>query len=151
MSAPVAQTESIPQPETPVAKPRPRLRVWPAVVIALAYWVAIATIVKLDMVISQTFFSTVITSFVTGLAFIVWLYSRRALPGKDRLILLAALIVATALVIVLGDPSVGPMGLIFAGPGILCTAAAVWLLIARKWSPAVIRNGLLVLLALVWG
>lgn len=151
MSAPMAQTESIPQPETPVAKPRPRLRVWPAVVIALAYWVAIATIVKLDMVISQTFFSTVITSFVTGLAFIVWLYSRRALPGKDRLILLAALIVATALVIVLGDPSVGPMGLIFAGPGILCTAAAVWLLIARKWSPAVIRNGLLVLLALVWG
>jgi outer membrane protein assembly factor BamB len=151
MSAPVAQTETIPQPEMPVARPQPRLRVWPAVVIAVAYWVAIATIMRLDMVISQTFFSTVITSFVTGLAFMVWLYSRRALPGKDRLILLAALIVATALVIVLGDPSVGPIGLLFAGPGVLCTAAAVWLLIARKWSPRVIRNGLLVLLVLVWG
>src|ERR1700677_974729 len=130
MSAPVAQTESIPQPVTPVAKPRPRLRVWPALVIAVAYWVAIATIMRLDMVISQTFFSTVITSFVTGLVFMVWLYSRRALPGGDRLILLAALIVATAVVIALGDPSVGPIGLIFAGTGMLCTAAAVWLLIA---------------------
>ena len=136
----------------PVAKPRPRLRVWPAVAIAVAYWVAIATITRLDMVISQTFFATVIASFVTGMVFMLWLYSRlAALPGKDRLILLAALIIASAVVIALGDPSVGPMGLIFAGPGILCTAAAVWLLIARKWSTTVIRNGLLVVLALVWG
>jgi outer membrane protein assembly factor BamB len=151
MSAPVAQTNAIPQPQVPFAKPRPRLRVWPAVAIAVAYWVAIATIMKLDMVISQTFFSTVITSFITGLAFMLWLYSRRALPGKDRLMLLAALIIATAVVIALGDPSVGPVGLIFAGPGILCTAAAVWLLIARKWSTPVIRNGLLLVLVLVWG
>ena len=43
------------------------------------------------------------------------------------------------------------MGIVFAGPGILCTAWAVWLLVARKWSPSVIRNGLLVLLVLVWG
>jgi outer membrane protein assembly factor BamB len=151
MSAPVTQSETIPQPDTPVAKPRPRLRVWPAVVIAVAYWVAFATIMLLDMVISSTFFATVIVSFVTGLAFMIWLYSRRALPGKERLILFAALVVATVIVIALGDPSVGPVGLLFAGPGFLCTAAAVWLLIARKWSPRVIRNGLLVLLVLIWG
>ncbi len=71
MSVPVAQTDSIPQPAMPVAKPRPRLRVWPAVVIAVAYWVAMVTIMRLDMVISQTFFSTVIASFVTGLAFMI--------------------------------------------------------------------------------
>jgi outer membrane protein assembly factor BamB len=151
MSAPATQSETIQQTDTPVARPRPQLRVWPAVVIAVAYWVAIVTVMRLDMVISLTFFSTVITSFVTGLAFMIWLYSRRALPAKDRLILFAGLVVATAVVLAQGDSSVGPVGLLFAGPGVLCTAAAIWLLIARKWSPRVIRNGLLVLLALVWG
>ncbi|HXY34926.1 MAG TPA: hypothetical protein VEI07_11910, partial [Planctomycetaceae bacterium] len=149
MSAPQIEAAPIPELQPPAAASPRVLRVWPAVVIAAGYWVAMTVISQLDLVISHGFFSAVGASLLTGLLFLTWLLTRRAIPGRDRLILCFALIVAGAIVKFLGDGSVGVVGLLFAGPGFLCTGWAVWLLIARRWSPATIRNGLLVVLALV--
>ncbi|HET6328565.1 MAG TPA: PQQ-binding-like beta-propeller repeat protein [Planctomycetaceae bacterium] len=151
MSTAQTNAEVAAQPsQTPVARSPRVLRVWPAVAIAVAYWLAILVISRLDLVISTTFFATVITSVLTGFVFLIWLLSRRAIPGRDRLMVLFALVGGTVLVNYLSDASVGVMGILFAGPGVLCTAWAAWLLGARKWSPTVIRNGLLIVLALVW-
>jgi outer membrane protein assembly factor BamB len=151
MSAPQVESETIPLDSTPAAAPRRVLRVWPAVVIAAAYWVAIFVASRLDLVIYKGFFAAMISGLLAGLLFTVWFYSRRAIPGKDRLLLFFAVIAMGAVVAVLSDSSVGIQGVLFAGPGVLCTAWALWLLIARKWSPATVRNGLLVALVLVWG
>src|ERR1700733_11578042 len=151
MSAPQVESKMIPLAPTPAAAPRRVLRVWPAVVIAAAYWVAIFVASRLDLVIYKGFFAAMISGLLVGLLFTIWFYSRRAIPGKDRLLLFFAVIAMAAIVAVLSDSSVGIQGVLFAGPGVLCTAWALWLLIARKWSPATIRNGLLVALVLVWG
>jgi outer membrane protein assembly factor BamB len=151
MSAPQIETMSTPNPAGHSVPARPQLRVWPAVLIVVAYWVAVTVCSKLDLPIYKGFFSSVIASFLTGLLFAIWFLTRRAIPGRDRLIVFGVAVAGTVLVRYVADSSVGFIGVLFAGLPLLCTAWAIWLLIARKWSPAVIRNGLLILLFLIWG
>jgi hypothetical protein len=151
MSAPQIATESIPPLQAPSAQSGRVLRVWPAVVIAAAYWLTMFVLSRLDLPIFAGFFSSVGASLLTGLLFTIWFLTRRAIRGRDRLLVILAAVAGAALVGVASDKSVGVVGLLFIGPPVLVTGWALWLLVARKWSPAVIRNGLLVVLALVWG
>jgi outer membrane protein assembly factor BamB len=125
--------------------------VWPAVVIAAAYWATVVGLSRLDLPIFAGFFSMVAASLLTGLAFSIWFLTRRAIPGKDRSIVILAAIAAAVLVGFVSDHSVGFGGVLFIGPPVLVTAWAIWLLIARTRSPSVIRNGMLVALVLAWG
>jgi outer membrane protein assembly factor BamB len=151
MSNPLTAAQSTPETASPVAAPPRVLRVWPPVVLAIVYWVTMATLSTLDLPIFAGFFSAVGASLLTGLLFLIWFSTRRALPGRDRILLILAAVAAAVVVGLASDKSVGFQGLVFIGPPLLVTGAAIWLLIARHWSPAVIRNGLLVTLALVWG
>jgi outer membrane protein assembly factor BamB len=151
MSTPQIATESIPPLQAPAAESRRVLRVWPAVVIAAAYWVTMTILSRLDLPIFAGFFSSVGASALTGLLFSIWFLTRRAIPGMDRLLVILAAVAGAVLVGFVSDKSVGFGGLLFIGPPVLVTAWALWLLIARKWSAAVIRNGLLVTLVVIWG
>jgi outer membrane protein assembly factor BamB len=144
------ETAPIPQPQTPAAASPRVLRVWPALAIAAAYWLTMTVLSKLDLPIFAGFFSSVGASLATALLFSIWFLSRRAIPGWDRVLVVFAAVAGAVLVGFVDDPSVGFGGLLFIGPPALVTAWAIWLLIARSWSPAVIRNGLLVVLAIVW-
>ncbi len=150
MSTPQIATESIPPLQAPAAQSPRVLRVWPAVVIAAAYWLAMLVITKLDLPIFAGFFSSVGASVLTGLLFSIWFLTRSAIPGTDRLLAILVVVAGAMLVGFGSDKSVGFQGLLFIGPPLLVTACAIWLLIARKRSPTVIRNGLVVALALAW-
>jgi outer membrane protein assembly factor BamB len=150
MSTPQIATESIPPLQAPAAQSPRVLRVWPAVVIAAAYWLAMLVITKLDLPIFAGFFSSVGASVLTGLLFSIWFLTRRAIPGTTRLLAILVVVAGAMLVGFGSDKSVGFQGLLFIGPPLLVTACAIWLLIARKRSPTVIRNGLVVALALAW-
>ena len=150
MPTPQIATESIPPLQAPSAQSVRVLRVWPAVVIAAAYWLTMFVLSRLDLPIFAGFFSSVGASLLTGLLFTIWFLTRRAIPGRDRLLVILAAVAGAALVGVASDKSVGVVGLLFIGPPVLVTGWALWLLIARKWSPTAIRNGLLVALALAW-
>ena len=100
--------------------------------LAVAYWVAMLVISRLDLPIFAGFFSSVGASVLTGLLFSIWFLTRRAIPGTDRLLAVLA-VVAGALVVGFGsDKSVGFQGLLFIGPPMLVTACAICLLIAAK-------------------
>src|SRR5580704_15488353 len=128
MSAPQIATESIPPLQGPSAQSLRVLRVWPAVVLAAAYWVAMLVISQLDLPIFAGFFSSVGASVLTGLLFSIWFLTRRAIPGTDRLLLVLAVVAGAMLVGFGSDKSVGFQGLVFIGPPLLVTACAIWLL-----------------------
>lgn len=146
-AAPVAQPESS---STPGPADAVHLRVWPGLLIAVAQWAAIEIPGRVAPGTKLMMFGMMLGPIIGTLAILVWwLFFSRA-PTRDRLAILAVVIVATVATVLLADSSV-PMMLFILGLPTVTTLWVVWLALSRAlaWRPR--RLGLIAVILLTFG
>ena len=114
------------------AAPARALRIWPVVLMVVAYWAFVTAIGRLDMPIYVIFLSSMAASALLVLAFSAWWMSRSAVSLRERLIGFAALWGGMIVAGLASDPSVGVIGLVFVGVPIVVTVWLAWLAFARS-------------------
>ena len=139
---PIAPPEAVTY--APPDKPRPP-RVWPAVVLIGLYWacLGVSSLLEVSGFSKFLFLSAVLALAVLG--YLVWWLSNGRVRWRDRLLVLACAIAAPVVAVFVADKSLGPVT-VFSGVPVMLTAWAVWLLLTRKASRPVWRNGLVVVL-----
>ncbi len=126
-------------------------RLWMPLVVAALFWTFFAIERRLDLTIAAGFFSIVGGSLLMGVLTLAWWFTNRRVRLADRFLGFFAVVLGGALSVVLGDKSVGVMGLLFFGLPAAITLVVLWLLATRRRSVAVQRWGSLILLALFCG
>src|SRR5262245_21839288 len=140
--------EQIVPSETAVAPP---LRVWPAIVMVLAYWgILIATYV-MGMSNFERFISRFAALLVLLLAFSIWWLTRRAVSRRDRWLAVGVVLLIAAGTLVVADKSMDAFGLFMSSFPFIVTIGAIWLLIGKFVSPQVRRGGFVVAMLLLFG
>ncbi len=135
-----------PQPAAPVLP----IAIWPAVTVLATYSTYLVVFQMLDLPIYAGFFSMVISSAVLLLLLSIWWLTRGAISRRDKFLTLAAAIVGGLIVTRTSDYTVGGMAVVLLGPAVVGSAWVLWLLVARRRSPTVLRAGLLIAPAIVW-
>ena len=130
------------------APPRP-VRVWPGLFLVAVFWTFWSAIVFAGLPISTTFMSRAGAWALLTLSFPIWWLTNRTIRLSDRLWTFAVLVVGGAAAIALSDKSLGAFGVLFFGVPVVFTAWAIWLLVARRQSPQIVRAGMIVTICLV--
>jgi outer membrane protein assembly factor BamB len=131
-------------------KPMTLRRFWPALVLVAIYWALMVYAAVADIAISTGFMTMMGSALLVGLLFTVWWLTRRDIPFSERLSGLGIAIVGGLLTYVIGDASVGGMGVMLIGIPMLATVWLAWLLVARNKSQRLRRLGTLAVMAVVW-
>ena len=126
----------------PVAVRKPR-RLWVAVLLVAAYWIALAIAKRLDLPIYAGFFTTVGLSAALGLALAIWWLTSGGVRLRDRFLIFLALIAIGVATVLVSDKSVGPIGLLFFAVPVSLTIGVIWLLFTRNRSAAVRNVGVI--------
>ena len=141
------QTTSGSQPsaELPARVPR----IWPGVLLVAMYWAFVTALGRLDLEISTVFLSTMAASALLLLAFSTWWLTNGTIPRRERFVDFSLYALAGIAVGLLCDPSMGLIGLVFAGVPMVTTAwMAGFALIRRRESLR--RWSVPVVILLVW-
>jgi outer membrane protein assembly factor BamB len=151
MSDSIERTAEPPQQET-VAVERPP-RVWPAVTLIAIYWIVYALLRWTDFGISLAFMGFLLTMLamaITVLLFLAWWLACSRVPWRERLIVLAVLIVAGAVTPLLTHKTAGGL-LIFFGLPLALTVWTLGVLVLRRTSSRRRTAVLAILLCLTGG
>ena len=144
----VARDDSQPSPKRPDTA---SLRVWPAVVLTLVFWIYLYANHALDMTSGERFISRMLGCLVAMLAFIIWWLSRSKVAWRDRLLALAVPIALGALTAQFTDKkTMGGFALFLTSLPIVMGVWTGWLLIARRLQPRTQRIGFIVAMALTF-
>jgi outer membrane protein assembly factor BamB len=145
------QSSTDPKATVPASPGQPSVpRVWPIVVLVGIYWLVIGALRLADAPIYAVFMTSMAASLGLLLLVVGWWLTNGTLSRRERAIGFLALVLGGVAAGILCDPSVGPMGLIFAGLPFILTAWAVWLVAARSHD-TLRRVGLVVLTLGMWG
>jgi len=128
-----------------------RPRVWPAVLLIVAFWTWFVVLnVVLDMVISLGFMMTALGAMATLLLFAIWWLGASRVPAVDRLgfFLLAA--VAATLTALVSRKTLGGDVALFMGLPLMMTLWCGWLLVSGKLAWPTRRAGLSIVIVAVW-
>jgi len=121
--------------------PPARRRVWFPVALAAVYWAAAIGMARMEVSTFVRFLTLTAILAVVLLGFLGWWLFTRRVSWATRLLVLAAVVAAPVVGVLLADKSLGPIT-VTVGLPIMFAAWAAWLLLARKASPAVWRNGM---------
>lgn len=136
-------------PSHPATPARPR-RLWPGYLLVAAYWATFTAAGLTELPITATFFIMAGSSALVTLLFLIWWLTNRTIAGRDRLIILGAVVLGGAAAIVASKETLGAISAIFIGLPWVLTAWIVWSAIARRASSAVFRWGAVAAVCLPW-
>jgi len=126
-------------------------RLWPAVLMATAFWTTVFAAREVEMLTFIRFVSSMATSALFVLAFTTWWFFRRGISRQERLFGFGMTLAGGLAAGVLCDKSLGVFGLLmFALPCVL-TTGTLWLVIARMLSIRRPRVGFTIVLLSTWG
>jgi outer membrane protein assembly factor BamB len=140
-----------PMPRAPVTSVGWRSRLWPAVALVVAFWIAFTLPRMIEMPIALSFFSGVIASALFTLTFLAWWLLTRSVGRPERVAGLLALFVGAATAVALSQQTLGTVGLLYFGLPVAFTIWTIWLLVSRRLSTVSRVVGLVVVLGLSWG
>lgn len=141
-------TESAAQETT--APPR-KIRVWPGLLLAGAYWAFFIAIGQLGLPITTTFMSRAGAGALLVLLFTISWLTNGTVRLSDRLWVFLALIVGAVTACVVAKQTLGAFGVLFFGLPVSFAVWAIALLVLRRFSPQHVRAGLICALGLTWG
>jgi outer membrane protein assembly factor BamB len=127
------------------------LRVWPAVVMVLAYWAFLRITYTIGMSNFERFISQFAALVVLFLAFSVWWFSRRAIRWRDRLLAVVVVLLIAAGTYFVADKSMDAFGLFLSAFPFIVTVGTAWLVIGRFLTPVVRRVGFCLAMLLTIG
>ena len=138
-------------PATPAPGVRKTPRVWPAIVLIVAFWIFRLIVTHVELATVQRFMGTMFMLMLTTLLFLCWWLISRRTSWVERVVALVGCIILNVIGAKVADPSLrGPFWLVLVPPFML-TVWAGWWLLARRADPMVRTGGLLVVLALTCG
>jgi outer membrane protein assembly factor BamB len=122
------------------------LRLWPAVVLVIAFWTFLYVNYTFEMSQGPRFFSRMIAYAIAILAFFGWWLSRSKVSWRDRLLAVAVVIgygVATCLIT---DKSMNAFALALSAFPLIVTVWTGWLLVSRRLTAQTRRVGFCLLM-----
>ena len=125
----------------------PRMRIWFPLTLVGLYWAYVGVSYVVEMPTFTRFLSQAGVLLGVALIFLIWWSFNRQIGRRDRLIVLAAAIASPIAGKLLSDKTLGPIA-VFNGLPLLFTAWTLWLLLARRASHNLWRNGLIIALFL---
>jgi outer membrane protein assembly factor BamB len=130
-------------------KPR-RIRVWPGIVLAGAFWAFYFAIGVPELPITTTFMSRAGAGALFVLLISIWWLANWTIGLADRLWVFLALIIGATTAAVVSQKTLTVPGLLFAGLPPAFSILAVGPLVLRWLSPRHLRAGLILALSLMW-
>lgn len=127
-----------------------KIRVWPGLLLAGAYWAFFIGIGQAGLPITTTFMSRAGAGALLVLSFVIWWLTNSTVRLADRLWVFFALVVGAATACVVAKETVQPFGVLFFGLPISFAVWAVSLAVWRRCSPQAVRAGLIGAISLVW-
>src|SRR5947209_10510125 len=117
------------------------LRVWPAVVLTIAFWGLLYANHALEMSAGTRFVSRMLGYGIAFLAFFGWWLSRSKIRWRDRLLAIAVTIVFGAIALQFADKSINAFALLLTSFPIVMTVWTAWLVVSRSLDSRVGRIG----------
>ncbi len=141
------------------ASPARKLRLWPAVLLVIVFWVFHFGSDYVEMSMGNRFMIRFSFYGIVVLSFLVWWLAFSRAKWQDRLLALAAFIVGAMVAGLLADKktlgSMGPFGALLSGFPFALTLWTAWLVVTDRWltdhSPATKRIGLVAIILLTFG
>jgi outer membrane protein assembly factor BamB len=134
----------------PPAAPSKPMRLWPAVVLIVAFWAVRALPQFVDMTISSQFFTSFIPALLLCLLFSIWWLTGRGIRVADRFIGFAVLVGGCWLAVRLSDPSIGLFTVLIYAVPIGFTLWTAWLVLGGKRSAIVRKWGAVLAMLPIW-
>jgi outer membrane protein assembly factor BamB len=125
------------------------LRVWPAVVMVLLFWVFLYVNRTAALSPGFRFISRVGTYAIMLACFLGWWLSRSSIRWRDRFLAIAVAVGAGILARLLADRSIDSFGLLLSAFPWVVTAWTGWLIVGRALTPKMQRVGFVVAMLLV--
>jgi outer membrane protein assembly factor BamB len=117
------------------------LRVWPAVVLTIAFWVFLYANHTLELSAATRFVSRMLGFAVAFLLFLSWWLSRSKITWRDRLLAVAVTIACGAIALQFADKTINWFAILLTSFPFVMTVWTAWLFIARSFEPRVQRIG----------
>src|SRR6476620_11425372 len=129
--------------QAPTSKPTgvASLRLWPAVVLVVAFWTFLYANHAMELSAQTRFVSRMIAYLIGLLAFFSWWLSRSKISWRDRLLAFVVPIVCGAFVLQFTDKTINWFAILLTSFPYVMTVWTAWLLIARSFEPRVQRIG----------
>lgn len=126
-------------------------RVWPALLLIVAFWTARLVLGRIELTMFERFGISMLIEAVILLSFLAWWLISRRTSWAERLGGLAAIIVIEVLGGLVSDKSLRGMMWVFLTVPAVLTAWGIWWALARKVRPLIRTGGLIAVVALVCG
>jgi outer membrane protein assembly factor BamB len=144
----ITDTRELPPGTTGEANNIVNMRIWPAVVLVVAFWVFLYANHEMESAQAPRFFSRMIAYLVALVAFFSWWLSRSQIRWRDRLLAIAVPIAFGAITLPFLDKSINWFGLLLNSLPIVMTVWTGWLVIARSFTARAQRLGFCVVMLL---
>lgn len=138
-----------PAPDSLEPPARRVLRLWPAVVILVVFWLAMLCVWQFELSHLARFITRMALHAVVALAFFGWWLSRRALSWGERLQALAVFFVGSIAVVAIADRSISGFTIFLAAMSFVFTAWTLALALTKNKSPAIRRTAVTAAILLV--
>ena len=126
------------------------LRVWPAVVLVVAFWLFHFGSLQFEMPTAQRFFSKLIASAALLVLYLVWWLTRGRVRRRTRWLALLAGLLAMVTVATLTFKTIAPLAHVLLGIPVVLTVTTLYLLLARRAVPCAFHRGLIIVIMLMW-
>ncbi len=127
------------------------IRVGPIVLLLAAFWVFLYANYHSEMDMSTRFFTRMVAMGILLLAFLAWWLTRRGIRWRDRWLAVAVWVAAIVAASLIADPTMNLFAMVLTSLPFVLTAWAVWIVVARGFSPPVQRVGFLLVLVVTIG
>jgi outer membrane protein assembly factor BamB len=136
-----------------------KLRLWPAILLVVAFWAFHFGADFVEMSMGFRFLSRFAFYGIIVLGFVVWWLAASRANWKDRLLVFGAMIAGAVIAGLLADKkslgSMGPFGVFLSGFPFVLSVWTAWLVVTEKWltnlSPTTWRTVLCAAILLTWG
>jgi hypothetical protein len=125
-------------------------RVWPGLLLVAIFWAVYTALGRAGLPVSTTFISRAGACALLTLLFALWWVTNRSVRMQERLLALTVLLVGGGLTVAVSRQTLGVIGVLYSGLPVVFTAWAIWLIVARRFSPGIQRVGLAVTVSLAW-
>src|SRR6476646_2112090 len=134
--------------QAPASKPTgiATLRIWPAVVLTITFWLFLTANHMLELSAATRFVSRMLGFAVAFLLFFGWWLSRSKIEWRDRLLAIAVTIAWGAIVLLFADKTINWFAILLTSFPYIMTVWTAWLFIARSFEPRIQRLGFCVAL-----
>jgi outer membrane protein assembly factor BamB len=134
------------------AKANLPLRVWPAVMMVVLFWVFWVAHYMISMDAGTRFLSRMAVNALLLLGFLIWWLSRSSISWRDRLLAVGLWIAGTLAAEKLADKSLAdPFSMVLATSSLVVTTWTIWVWLSRKMSIGGQRLGFCVVMLLTIG